>query len=168
MRKWFRRIFWTVFVFLVLAQFIPVPRTNPSVDASKTLAATTPVPPEVAGIIERSCQDCHSNLTRWPWYSHVAPISWGVWNDVRAARSRMNFSEWGTLSDRRKDTRLGDIVEQVTAGDMPDSKYLWIHRDAKLTAQDKKTLIDWAEATRKNSGYKKEPAPAASTPAPQH
>ena len=163
MRKWFRRIFWTVLVFLVVAQFIPVPRTNPSVDASKTLTATTPVPPEVASIIERSCQDCHSNLTRWPWYSHVAPISWGVWNDVKGARNHMNFSEWGTLSDRRKDTRLGDIVDQVTSGEMPDSKYLWIHRDAKLTAQDKKTLIDWAEATRKNSGYKKEPAAATPT-----
>jgi hypothetical protein len=158
MRKWFRRILWTVIVFLVLAQFVPVSRTNPPVDSSKTLAATVPVPPEVAVILQRSCQDCHSNLTRWPWYSHIAPVSWGVWRDVTGARNHLNLSEWGAYSERRKDTRLGDIVEQVTSGEMPDSKYLWIHRDAKLSAQDKKTLIDWAEATRKNLSYKKVPA----------
>ncbi len=162
MKKWLRRIVLALVVFLVVAQFIPVPRTNPTVDPSKTLAATTPVPPEVAAIFERSCQDCHSNLTKWPWYSHVAPISWGVWHDVTGGRSHMNLSEWGTYSARRKDTRLGDIVEQITSGEMPDSKYLLLHRDAKLTQQDKKTLIDWAEATRKNLGYKPEPAAGAS------
>lgn len=161
LRKSLRRIFWTLLVLLVVAQFIPVPRTNPPVDPSKTLAATTPVPPQVAAIFERSCQDCHSNLTKWPWYSRVAPISWGVWSDVTGARKMMNLSEWGTFSDSRKDTRLGDIVEQITSGGMPDSKYLLIHRNAKLSEQDKKTLVGWAEATRKNLGYKKEPAPTA-------
>ena len=162
MKKWLRRIFWSLVVILVVAQLIPVPRTNPPVDASKTLAATTSVPPQVAAIIERSCQDCHSSLTKWPWYSHVAPVSWVLYFDVKGARNMMNLSEWGTYPVRRQDTRLGDIVEQITSGNMPDSKYLLIHRNSKLSDQDKKTLTDWADASRKNLGYKKEPAPVAS------
>src|SRR5687767_12229671 len=85
----------TALAVLVLAiQFVRPARTNPATDPAATLHAQTAVPPDVAAILERSCRDCHSNGTRWPWYSNVAPVSWWVIDHVNHGRSHFNFSEW--------------------------------------------------------------------------
>ena len=78
MRVWGRRILLAVVAMLAVAQFIPVARTNPPVDAAQTISETMPVPSGIASILGRSCQDCHSSQTVWPWYSQVAPVSWFV------------------------------------------------------------------------------------------
>ena len=71
-------------------QFIRPARTNPAIDPTRTLAATTELPHETAVVLERACRDCHSNDTRWPWYSNVAPISWFVIDHVNHGRSHFN------------------------------------------------------------------------------
>ena len=76
--------------------------TNPPVDESQTIVARAQVPPEVASILDRSCRDCHSNKTVWPWYTHVAPVSWWLADHVDHGRKDLNLSEWGKLpADRR-------------------------------------------------------------------
>lgn len=150
----------TVIVLVLLAgiQLIPVAKTNPSVDSGKSLLAgnglpaASSVPAEVSEILQRSCQDCHSNRTKWPWYSHVAPVSWVVASDVNGARRHMNLDEWGTYSVEKRQSKLTKICEELKSGDMPDMKYTLIHRSAKLTEQQRGTLCDWAEATRKGLG----------------
>ncbi len=82
-------------VILVAIQFIPVDKTNPPVTAELDAAM------EIISVFKRSCYDCHSNETVWPWYSSIAPVSWLVTADVKEARKHLNFSEWGNLS--RKD-----------------------------------------------------------------
>jgi len=139
-------------VALVVAQFIPVRKTNPAVDSAKTLLAGSNVPAEVSEIFQRSCQDCHSNRTTWPWYSHVAPVSWVVASDVNGARQHMNLDEWGSYSVEKRQSKLTKICEELKSGDMPDSKYTLIHRSAKLTDAQRATLCDWAQATRKTLG----------------
>lgn len=134
---------------LILAQLIPVTKTNPVVDARSSLLASEGLPADVSATLRRSCQDCHSNRTAWPWYSRVAPVSWVVASDVNGGRHHLNFDEWGAYDLEKKQSRLTKVCEELKSGDMPDSKYLWIHRGAKLTQQQRAALCDWAETTRR-------------------
>lgn len=133
-------------------QFVRPSRTNPPEDAARTLAAAANVPKEVNAILERSCSDCHSNRTVWPWYSNVAPVSWSVADHVEHGREELNFSEWGAYKDSRKKRKLEEICEEVEEGHMPHPQYLWIHRDAALSSSDVKVLCDWSKAERERVG----------------
>ena len=127
-------------------QFIRPARTNPPVDQTKTIQAHTQLTPEVAAILDRSCNDCHSYQTRWPWYSNVAPISWFVINHVNEGREDMNLSDWAEYSQSEQQNYLKKMCREVERGDMPIHSYLWLHADAKLSSADVKTLCDWASA----------------------
>lgn len=133
---------------LVLAQFIPMQRTNPSFDPVGTLWATGSVAPGFQTIFQRSCQDCHSNLTKWPWYSRIAPVSWLVAGDVNEGRRHMNIDEWASYSSEKRQSKFTKICEELKSGDMPDTKYLIIHRNAKLSDEERAAMCNWAEAAR--------------------
>ncbi len=135
-------------VFLGL-QFVRPARTNPAVDQTQTINAHLQITPQVGAILDRSCHDCHSNTTRWPWYSNVSPASWYLVDHVDDGRSHLNFSEWGKLDKRQADDKLEEICEEVTDKLMPIDTYTWIHRSAKLSDADIKILCDWTEAERK-------------------
>jgi len=130
------------------AQFIPVARTNPPVQPSNVIYAAQPVPSSVRSIFEGSCKNCHSNQTAWPWYSYVAPISWMVARDVNRGRSHLNFSEWGAYSLSKRAQKLEDICEQLANGDMPDGKYLLIHRKATPTQEQRDAVCEWVQTQR--------------------
>ena len=129
-------------------QVIPVDRSNPPVEASRTIFASEALPPKVEAVLRRSCQDCHSNQTQWPWYSYVAPMSWIVAHDVHAARRQMNLSEWASYSDKKRESRLNGICEQVVNGDMPEGKYALIHRRARVTEDERAAICQWVERSR--------------------
>ena len=135
-------------------QFVRPARTNPPVDPSQTMQARVQMPPEVAAIVDRSCQDCHSNATRWPWYSNVAPFSWLLVDHVNEGRQHLNLSEWGRLDTRRAGKKLEEICDEVKDGAMPIDSYTWIHRSARLSAQDVGTLCNWATAERTRMGQR--------------
>ena len=99
-------------------------------------------------MIKASCFDCHSNETRWPWYSNVAPVSWLVADDVHTGRRHLNFSEWGKYPKSKQILKLGQIYEQVSKGEMPIAKYLYMHSDAKLSQADRDSITAWTEAMR--------------------
>lgn len=119
---------------VVVAQLIPVPRTNPPVESKM------PAPPEVRAVLDRSCADCHSNETRWPWYAYVAPASWLVAYDVHHAREHMNFSTWNRYDAEEQSDKKEEIWEEVEEGEMPMWNYLLAHPDARLSDADKQTL----------------------------
>jgi hypothetical protein len=125
-------------------QFVRPARVNPAPLAGRSLEEHARVPPEVAGVLKRSCMDCHSNRTDWPWYSNVAPASWFVIDHVNHGRRHLNFSEWGKYDRRRADDLLGDICRTARSGFMPLNSYTLVHRGAQLTPADVKTLCDWA------------------------
>ena len=124
-------------VVIIAIQLVPVERTNPPVTAD------VQAPPDVKKILTRSCYDCHSNQTKWPWYSYVAPASWLVASDVKDGRRHLNFSEWGALSlpDQRK--VLAEIWEEVDDGEMPLEIYTLIHSEALISASDLNILYKW-------------------------
>ena len=133
------RVILIIFVLaIVVAQFVPVTRDNPPVGADFDGAVA------VEQVLKKSCYDCHSNETIWPWYSYVAPASWLVASDVSEARKKLDLSDWG-LMPSEKQARVAEAVwEEVAKGDMPLSQYLLMHSDAKPTDADKAVLRDWA------------------------
>lgn len=142
---------WTVIVLVVLflgIQLMRPARSNPAVDESQTIEGRTQMAPQIKAIFERSCNDCHSNKTVWPWYTNVAPISWWIAGHINDARQNMNLSEWGKLDRDHQDRKLRQICDEVTDGGMPLPSYLPMHPKAKLSDQDKKTLCDWTAAER--------------------
>ena len=150
--KTFLRIIKWVAIVLVLGiigiQFVRPARTNPAVDPSQTWEAHVRMTPEVAKIFERSCNDCHSHKTTWPWYSNVAPVSWWVIDHVNHGRSHLNYSEWGTIKPADQSKSLQEICDEVIDGNMPLPSYLPMHPNARLSEQDKKVICDWTEAER--------------------
>jgi hypothetical protein len=107
------------------------------------------VNPQVGAILDRSCQDCHSNRTNWPWYSHVAPVSWIVSKHVSDGREMLDFSEW--TDQPRAEGERSLICDAVSSGSMPLASYTMIHRKARLSKHDVKLICDWAAATGKPS-----------------
>lgn len=129
-------------------QFVRPARTNPAAEQSQSIDAHTQLSPEVTAILDRSCRDCHSNKTVWPWYSNMAPLSWWVIDHVNHGRTHLNYSEWGKLDRDKQDRRLREICDEVMSGNMPLPSYLPMHPAAKLFEPDKKTLCDWTEKER--------------------
>jgi hypothetical protein len=138
----------TIIVLIVALQFIRPARTNPSSSEAESARAHLQMDAEVAAIIDRSCSDCHSNATRWPWYSQVAPVSWFVIDHVNHGRSHLNFSEWGKYNRHDSRELLEGICKEVRTGAMPLSSYTRIHRDAVLNEADRETLCEWARAEK--------------------
>ncbi len=147
-----KKILLVLVLLFVIAQLLPkalFPISNPGVDSTKTLdAGAQKLTPQVAAILNRSCRDCHSNQTRWPWYSKVAPVSWLLSRDVAEGRRELNFSEWATYTPRRKDRKLEEVCAQVTRGEMPLGVYLPLHTDAKLSDADRRALCVWTGLER--------------------
>ena len=151
MRIILRLLKWVAIVLIVLfvgIQFVRPALTNPPVDESQTIVARAQVPSDVAAIFDRSCRDCHTNKTIWPWYTQIAPVSWWLKNHVNEGRSSLNLSEWGKLPPDRQDRKLRQICDEVQDGQMPLASYLPMHPAARLSEQDKQTLCDWTDKER--------------------
>jgi Haem-binding domain len=148
MDVWLKRIGLAGILVLLAIQLIPVDRHNPPAKASDSVYVREAMPANVRAILQRSCSDCHSNQTHWPWYSYVAPVSWVVSSDVHEARKQMNFSEWGTYSPKKRADRLEEFCEQLMNGNMPDRKYTFIHRRARLTQEERDAVCFWANSSR--------------------
>ncbi len=131
-----------VLAVLALIQVVRPSRSNPPVTADLQAA------PEVKEVLRRACYDCHSNETRWPWYSHVAPVSWLLSHDVQDGRKDLNFSTWGTLSGPEQAEERGEIAESIAEGDMPPWYYVSMHPDARLSPTDRSLLNAWAGPAR--------------------
>jgi len=125
---------------LVGIQFVPfnVPAEVPT-KADDELQA----PPEVMAILKRSCFDCHSNHTTFPWYSSIAPVSWFTKSHVKKGREKMNFSTWSSYDDEKKVKYLEKIPKAIKSK-MPLESYLIMHKDAKLSDADKQAITNWA------------------------
>ena len=137
MKKLVKLVLVLIVLALVAMQLVPVDRENPPV------AADFDEDSAVEAVLRQSCYDCHSNETRWPWYSRVAPISWLVAHDVEEGRDHLNFSSWGDLEEKRREKLREEAWEEVEKGDMPLPMYLRAHGDARLTDEDRAILRAW-------------------------
>jgi len=131
---------------LAIASIASAPRPSPEPGAGFLSGAR--IDPGVLAIFRRSCADCHSNETRYPWYSYIAPVSFLVRSDVEEGRRHLNFSRWSDYSFVRRTRCLSEIANQVRDGEMPLRVYTLIHRNAKLSQSDVNAIFAWTQAER--------------------
>ncbi|OJW42277.1 MAG: cytochrome C [Sphingobacteriales bacterium 48-107] len=101
------------------------------------------VPQNVKAILTQSCYDCHSNNTRYPWYSRIQPGAWYMARHIKKGKEELNFSTFGEYSARKQRNKFRAMAGQVKDGEMPLSSYTLIHRNAVLSQDDKQVLINW-------------------------
>ena len=132
----------------ILIQIIPVNFTNPPVQAEQDFLVVNQASDEVAQKLKQSCYDCHSNETKYPWYSKVAPVSWLLKEHIDDGRRHLNFSTWDTYDLKKKDHKLEEISEALEEGWMPMDQYLWMHKEAELSAAERQELSNWMKQLR--------------------
>jgi Haem-binding domain len=142
LKQTFKWILAGAVVLFVALQFTNPPHTNPPVK-NDFLARMNP-PPKIAAKFRSACYDCHSDETQWPWYSHVAPMSWKVVEDVNVGRSQLNLSEWPT-DPKRAWKKMETMSEDIDQKDMPLKKYTLIHKDARLTDEERNEMTQWLD-----------------------
>ena len=146
MKRAIKIIIVVLFTAFFALQFFRSDFTNPPVIQSETLQSSMPPPESVKAILNRSCNDCHSNETTYPWYSKIQPSAWFMEEHIKEGRNELNFSVWNTYEPGRKIHKLEEICEQVEIKAMPLPSYLWIHRDAGLNDDEIKTICDWTKS----------------------
>lgn len=140
-------------IFLVIQFFKPT-RNQSTAQTGNELTAKYTVPDSVLTILKRSCYDCHSNHTEYPWYANYQPIAWWLDHHIKEGKRELNFSEFGTYAPKKADHKLEEVVEMIEKKEMPLDSYIWMHEGAKLSASDAKLLMDWAKALRGTINYK--------------
>ncbi|MEZ5307579.1 MAG: heme-binding domain-containing protein [Pyrinomonadaceae bacterium] len=147
LKRILKYVFFVAIGLFVAIQFIPAGYTYPETKKGETLGEIHSMPPDVAQIIKTSCADCHSHDTVYPFYSNIAPVKFLMAKDIREGRDELNFSVWGSYSEKRRKHKLEEMCEEVGEGEMPLSIYLVTHRDAVLDDAKKKALCDWTKST---------------------
>lgn len=131
-------------IIFILLQFIPVIKKNPPSESE------IQVSPAVKEVLKKSCYDCHSNYTRYPAYSYIFPASAIIAHHINEAREELNFSEWESYSDTRKESKAEEIIDELKSSGMPLSGYVLFHPEARLDDKQKEILIEWAKSIQKN------------------
>ena len=137
--KWLIRFGTALAIALCAAQLVPVARSNPAQRNFPEAAV------EVHALMRRSCHDCHSSETRWPWYASVAPVSFLVARNVKDGRRKLNLSTWDSYDEMRKARKKREIAEEIGRGEMPPWYYVSLHPGAKLSAAERVLIIKWAK-----------------------
>jgi hypothetical protein len=107
------------------------------------------IDPETLAIVQRACQNCHSQNTEWPWYSHIAPVSWMVARDVQQARLHMNLSEWQGYTAEERLRLLSAIGSAVRNREMAPGRYVVLHPEARLTDDERQQIYRWTRGERR-------------------
>jgi len=132
---------WSVAV-LLLIQLVKIDIPEPP---KATPEDRIKAPAEIASLLERSCNDCHSNTTRWPWYANIAPISFEVRGHVKDGRKWLNFDIWNQYDEKKQQERLKGIVKTIDIK-MPLPSYIWAHPEAKLSKEERESIKEWAKS----------------------
>ena len=145
-QRMLKKILKILIVVLVIIQFYR-PQKNISTEVAATdFLVVAKADDTIASIIKNSCYDCHSNNTQYPWYAEVAPLSWWIAYHVDEAKEELNFSEWSTFSEKRKNKKLKEIVEELEEREMPLKTYLPMHPEAKLSDKQIVLLTTWIKS----------------------
>jgi hypothetical protein len=133
---------------LIIIQFFHPKKNKMEGEQAHYIGMNYTVPDNVRVILAKACNDCHSNNTRYPWYSKLQPVDWWMNDHVKEGKKHLNLDEYTNGNLRSQYHKLEEIAEQVRQGEMPINSYTWIHKDAILTEAEKNTLINWADNIR--------------------
>lgn len=155
--KTIKKVFLILLVALVAAQFFGPAKNEGKLASIDAFLTETNPPEEVKLILKESCYDCHSDVTRYPWYNNITPVNYWLAEHVKDGKKHFNFSDWVGNSVKRKDHKIEELIEMVEEKEMPLNSYTWTHSEAKLTDAQIKSIVDWAKLVRIK--YSLEPKP---------
>ena len=138
-----KKILIIILVLFILIQFFPIDKNNPAPTPKMDFLQIKNTPERTAQLIRNSCYDCHSNETKYPWYSNIQPIAWFLKSHIEEGRKELNFSTFATYEKKIQARKLKEAAEMIQNGEMPLDSYLIIHSEAIMTPSDKKELIDY-------------------------
>lgn len=142
-KKIIRYILIALVAFLIIAQFFPIDKINPTSDPAVDFLTIQQPPENIALMLKDACYDCHSNQTKYPWYTNVAPFSWWIKGHIDHGREHLNFSEWGNYSAKKAKHKLEECHEFVEETKMPLMSYWIAHPEAKLSTEQRAAMVSW-------------------------
>ena len=144
--KWYKKIFIALLVVLVLIQFFQPQKNTETNITEQHVYNVYSTPNEVKVILDKACNDCHSNNTNYPWYASIQPAAWWLNDHVQDGKKHLNFSIYKSYNLRRQYHKMEEVIDEVKEGEMPLNSYTWIHRNAKLSTEEKTRLTNWAQS----------------------
>ena len=140
-----------------VAQFFGPDKNEGDLKSVNAFLAETNPPENVKQILKETCSDCHSDVTRYPWYNNITPVNYWLAHHVDEGKEELNFSNWVGNSVKRKDHKFEEIIEMVEAKEMPLESYTITHSEAKLSDAQIKAVVDWAQLVRIKYGMEAKP-----------
>jgi len=145
-----KKVIIAVLLLLLFIQVFRIDKSTTPVNASTDFIALTAPGEEVKQLLTIACYDCHSNQPSFPWYTNIAPVSWWIKHHMDEGKHHLNFSEWGTYTEKRRNHKLEECIEMVEEGEMPMTSYTLMHKEAKLTDAQKLQLVEFFRAIKNN------------------
>jgi uncharacterized membrane protein len=142
----FKKILWVLLAALVIIQFFRPARNKAEGMQPGYMGNVHHVPDDVRSILTKACMDCHSNNTVYPWYSKIQPVDWWLNNHIKEGKENLNFDEYTNKPLRYQYHKMEETIEMVKEKEMPLDSYTWMHKDAKLTDEERNKLVTWAES----------------------
>ncbi|MFD2824069.1 heme-binding domain-containing protein [Lacinutrix iliipiscaria] len=146
--KIIKKILWLLLLVFVIAQFFGPEKNEGDIATIDAFLAETNPPEDVKLILKESCYDCHSDVTRYPWYSYITPVNYWMADHVKHGSKHFNVSNWENNSVKRKDHKFEELIELVSDKEMPLPSYTWMHSEANLTEAQREAVLSWAEEVR--------------------
>jgi len=141
-----KKILIGLLVVLIIIQFIRPEKNQSDTKTAADITAMYPPDAATASLMDKACNDCHTNNTKYPWYSNFQPVAWWLNDHVQDGKKHLNFSEFGTYRLRKQYHKMEEVIEQVKEGEMPLNSYTWTHGDARLTAEQRAQITGWAQS----------------------
>lgn len=141
----------------MIAQFFEPEKNEGDMASIDAFLAETNPPEDVKLIFKESCYNCHSDVTRYPWYNNITPVNYWLAEHVNDGKKHFNVSKWEGSSLKRKDHKFEELIEMVEEKEMPLNSYTWTHSEAKLTDAQIASVIDWAKKVRVKYSLEKKP-----------
>lgn len=155
--KIIKKVLWVLLIVLVLAQFFGPDKNEGDIASIETFYNETKPPQDVKLILEETCFDCHSDVTRYPWYNSITPVNYWLANHVKHGKKHFNVSNWEGNSLKRKDHKFEELIEMIEEKEMPLATYTWTHTEAKLSDAQINKVVDWAKLVRVKYSLEKKP-----------
>ncbi|REG87369.1 heme-binding domain-containing protein [Winogradskyella sediminis] len=154
--KIIKNILWFLLLAFGIAQFFGPEKNEGDLASVDAFFEDTNPPDDVKTILKNACLDCHSDTTRYPWYSQITPVNYWLANHIKVGKKHFNVSKWNDYDDRRKDHKLDELIEMVERKEMPLESYTWVHSEAKLSEDQIAAINEWASTVRLKYVFLKE------------
>ncbi|WP_276134601.1 heme-binding domain-containing protein [Polluticoccus soli] len=141
-----KKVLIVLLILLVAIQFIRPERNQSNAQSPNDITSHYDVPANIQLVLQKACYDCHSNSTKYPWYTNIQPVGLWLQNHVDEGKEHLNFSEFASYNKKKQAHKLEEVGETVEGGEMPLSSYTIIHHEAKLSKEDRDLLLAWAKS----------------------